>query len=64
MKNKDVVDQKYLDHSWPFIYNIKGLKNKIITGTISKVKATSGYPNCRLAHATEKELFKILETLQ
>ena len=53
-KNKDVVDQKYLDYSWPFIYNIKGLKNKIITGTISKVKATSGYPNCRLAHATEK----------
>ena len=24
-KNKDVIDPKYLDLSWPFIYNIKGL---------------------------------------
>ena len=52
-KNKDVVDPKYLDLSWPFIYNVKGVKNKIITGSISKVKASLGYIGCRLQHADE-----------
>lgn len=31
-KNKEVVNAKYLDLSWPFIYNTKGTKNRIITG--------------------------------
>jgi hypothetical protein len=53
-KNKDVVNPKYLDNSWPFIYNKKGKKNKIITGTISKAKASTGYIYCRLNHADEK----------
>jgi len=53
-KNKDVVDPKYLDLSWPFIYNVKGVKNKIITGSISKVKAGTGYVYCRLHDADKK----------
>jgi len=53
-KNKEVVNAKFLDRSWPFIYNTKGLKNRIITGTISKVKASIGYVYCRLHDATEK----------
>ena len=68
-KNKDVIDPKYLDNSWPFIYNVKGIKRKIITGNISKGKASIGYVYCRLSHADEmrkmqdfrdatKEIFK------
>ena len=53
-KNKDVVDPKYLDLSWPFIYNTKGKKFKIISGTIPKIRATAGYIYCRLNHADEK----------
>ena len=53
-KNKDVVDPKYLDLSWPFIYNTKGTKNRIITGSIAKSKATSGYVYCKLHDASEK----------
>tara|TARA_R110002124_G_C8756951_1_gene498755 strand:- start:56 stop:757 length:702 start_codon:yes stop_codon:yes gene_type:complete len=53
-KNKDVVDPKYLDLSWPFIYNVKGKKFKIISGTIPKIRATAGYIYCRLQHADEK----------
>ncbi len=60
-KNKDVVDPKYLDNSWPFIYNVKGVKHKIITGTIPKIKATSGYINCRLNHADEKREVQIFK---
>ena len=53
-KNKEVVDSKYLDNSRPFIYNVKGVKSKIITGTIPKIKASSGYVFTRLSHATDK----------
>jgi len=53
-KNKDVINPKYLDFSWPFIYNVKGVKHKIITGTIPKIKATIGYIYCKLNHADEK----------
>ena len=53
-KNLEVVDPKYLDLSWPFIYNVKGTKSKIITGTIPKIRASVGYVNCRLSHATDK----------
>ena len=38
-KNKELVNAKYLDLSWPFIYNTKGSKNRIITGSIAKSKA-------------------------
>ena len=55
-ENKDVIDPKYLDLSWPFIYNIKGKKFKIMSGTISKIRATAGYIYCRLQHADEKEV--------
>ena len=63
-KNKDVIDPKYLDLSWPFIYNIKGLnKAKIITGSIPKVKASLGYVNCRLQHADEMRKVQDFRTL-
>ncbi len=53
-KNKEVVNAKYLDLSWPFIYNTKGTKNRIITGSIAKSKASSGYVYCKLHDASEK----------
>ena len=53
-KNKELVNAKYLDLSWPFIYNTKGSKNRIITGSIAKSKASSGYVYCKLHDASKK----------
>ena len=51
-KNKEMVDDIYLQNIWPFIYNIKGQrKNKILTGTISKSKLS--YPIINLYHKSD-----------
>ena len=37
-----------------FYLQCKRYKSKIITGTIPKIRASIGYVNCRLSHATDK----------
>ena len=51
-KNKEVVRDIYLQNIWPFIYNIKGMGDKILTGTIAKSKLN--YPMVRLYHKSDK----------
>jgi hypothetical protein len=50
-KDKSVVRDIYLQNIWPFIYNIKGNKDKILTGSIAKSKLN--YPTIRLYHKSD-----------
>jgi len=52
-KEKEKVRKEYLENIWPFIYHVKGFGKKILTGTISKGKASMGYPMLKLYHANE-----------
>ena len=52
-KDKEKVRKEYLENIWPFIYHVKGFGKKILTGTISKGKASIGYPMLKLYHANE-----------
>ena len=51
-KNKEVVRDIYLQNIWPFIYNVKGIGDKILTGTIAKSKLN--YPMVKLYHKSDK----------
>ena len=51
-KNKEVVRDIYLQNIWPFIYNMKGMGDKILTGTIAKSKLN--YPMVKLYHKSDK----------
>ena len=64
-KNKSVVRDIYLQNIWPFIYNIKGNQNKILTGTIGKSKLS--YPFVRLYHKSDmvkKRLFRKITVME
>tara|TARA_R100001530_G_C4293673_1_gene148651 strand:- start:174 stop:884 length:711 start_codon:yes stop_codon:yes gene_type:complete len=50
-KDKSVVRDIYLQNIWPFVYNIKGKGNKILTGSISKAKLS--YPILKLNHKSD-----------
>jgi len=52
-KDKEKVRKEYLENIWPFIYHVKGFGKKILTGTISKVKAGTGYPVLKFYHVNE-----------
>ena len=52
-QNKEKVRKEYLENIWPFVYHIKGHGKKIMTGTISKGKASIGYPMLKLYHVNE-----------
>ena len=64
-KNKKVVRDIYLQNIWPFIYNMKGMGDKILTGTISKSKLN--YPMVRLYHKSdmaEKRNFRSIHKVE
>ena len=52
-KDKEKVRKEYLENIWPFVYHVKGYGRKILTGTISKGKASMGYPMLKLYHVNE-----------
>ena len=64
-KNKEVVRDIYLQNIWPFIYNVKGIGDKILTGTIAKSKLN--YPTVRLYHKSdiaEKRNFRSIRKVE
>jgi hypothetical protein len=64
-KNKEVVRDIYLQNIWPFIYNMKGIGDKILTGTISKSRLN--YPIIRLSHKSdmaEKRNFRSIRKVE
>jgi len=64
-KNKEVVRDIYLQNIWPFIYNVKGIGDKILTGTISKSRLN--YPIIRLSHKSdmaEKRNFRSIHKVE
>ena len=52
-ENKEKVRKEYLENIWPFVYHVKGYGRKILTGTISKGKASIGYPMLKMYHVKE-----------
>ena len=64
-KNKEVVRDIYLQNIWPFIYNVKGQRDKILTGTVAKSKLN--YPTVRLYHKSdmaEKRNFRSIHKIE
>ena len=64
-KNKEVVRDIYLQNIWPFIYNVKGQRDKILTGTVAKSKLN--YPTVRLYHKSdiaEKRNFRSIRKVE
>tara|TARA_R110000787_G_scaffold197188_1_gene308570 strand:- start:426 stop:821 length:396 start_codon:yes stop_codon:yes gene_type:complete len=55
-KNKDVVEDKYLQNIWPFIYTLTDQRSTISTGTMSKAKLT--YIFVKLYHKSETVMKK------
>tara|TARA_R110000751_G_scaffold289063_1_gene395252 strand:+ start:868 stop:1581 length:714 start_codon:yes stop_codon:yes gene_type:complete len=64
-KKKEVVRDIYLQNIWPFIYNVKGQRDKILTGTVAKSKLN--YPTVRLYHKSdmaEKRNFRSIHKIE
>ena len=55
-KNKEVVEDKYLQNIWPFIYTLTDQRSTISTGTMSKAKLT--YIYVKLYHKNETVMKK------